>query len=105
MPCNLLCTRGSSQGALSRKGSGNKTPFLVSLGMFPPQKTMEALVYCVRALELSKREIIHTNGPIQLMLSFFFFFNSQSMHLFEEIRQSESFKLAFIGLLNFPIAP
>lgn len=32
-----------SQGALSREGSGNKTPFLVSLGMFPPKKTCRLL--------------------------------------------------------------
>lgn len=53
------------------RGQGTKHPLLWALAYSPPKNPMEALVYCVRALELSKREIIHSNGPIQLMLSFF----------------------------------
>lgn len=69
--CNLLCTRGSSKEALSRQGSMNKTPLLVSLGIFTPKQIRRAIVYCVRTQYLFKREIIHSNGPIQLIVSIF----------------------------------
>lgn len=94
-----------SQGALSREGSGNKTPFLVSLGMFPPKKTCRLLSIVSGLWSWGRGKLFIVMTQPNWCSPFYFFLNSQSMPLFEEIRQSQSFKVAFIGPLSFPTVP
>lgn len=73
--CLAICSAHVAvPGSPQQRGVREQNTLFSEPWHVPPQKNMQALVYCVRALELRKGEIIHSNDPTQLMLSFLFFF-------------------------------